>query len=427
MLLFKFILHLSIILSKITLEKSNYMSILKPFNFLFFFLISFLITGQEYLEKDSPESNGMSTEKLLNLNSVMHSYVDNNDISAIQTAIVKNGKIVHFDSYGYSDISEKDILDEGDIFRIASMTKPIVSLALMMLFEEGKFKLDDPVYKYIPEFKNLTVKKRKKNKPIKNDVKIIDLLRHSAGFSFKGPEDYRKVIDMTLEQYTQDAIKTPLVYEPGTQWRYSSSTDIVGYLVEVLSGLRLDRFLKARLFDPLGMEDTFFELPKFSNHRLTTLYVKENEGDLVSFDNKSNSPFTESVILFNGSGGLLSTTSDYLKFCQMLLNGGSFNNAKIITSETIALMKEDHSVGLKYKKLIFGKKKGFGLGFEVIKENDTKFGSKGTFGWGGMFGTYFRIDPVEKMVFIYMTQSFETYDLKLSDKFRSLVYESIIK
>jgi len=403
------------------------MSILKPFNFLFFFLISFLITGQEYLEKDSPESNGMSTEKLLNLNSIMHSYVDNNDISAIQTAIVKNGKIVHFDSYGYSDISEKDILDEGDIFRIASMTKPIVSLALMMLFEEGKFKLDDPVYKYIPEFKNLTVKKRKKNKPIKNDVKIIDLLRHSAGFSFKGPEDYRKVIDMTLEQYTQDAIKTPLVYEPGTQWRYSSSTDIVGYLVEVLSGLRLDRFLKARLFDPLGMEDTFFELPKFSNHRLTTLYVKENEGDLVSFDNKSNSPFTESVILFNGSGGLLSTTSDYLKFCQMLLNGGSFNNAKIITSETIALMKEDHSVGLKYKKLIFGKKKGFGLGFEVVKENDTKFGSKGTFGWGGMFGTYFRIDPVENMVFIYMTQSFETYNLKLSDKFRSLVYESIIK
>lgn len=403
------------------------MYILKPFNFLFFFLISFLITGQEYLEKDSPESNGMSTEKLLNLNSIMHSYVDNNDISAIQTAIVKNGKIVHFDSYGYSDISEKDILDEGDIFRIASMTKPIVSLALMMLYEEGKFKLDDPVYKYIPEFKNLTVKKRKKNKPIKNDVKIIDLLRHSAGFSFKGPEDYRKVIDMTLEQYTQDAIKTPLVYEPGTQWRYSSSTDIVGYLVEVLSGLRLDRFLKARLFDPLGMEDTFFELPKFSNHRLTTLYVKENEGDLVSFDNKSNSPFTENVILFNGSGGLLSTTSDYLKFCQMLLNGGSFNNTKIITSETIALMKEDHSIGLKYKKLIFGKKKGFGLGFEVVKENDTKFGSKGTFGWGGMFGTYFRIDPVENMVFIYMTQSFETYNLKLSDKFRSLVYESIIK
>ena len=412
---------------KKTLKKSNYMSILKPFNFLLFFLISFSIIGQEYLEKDSPESNGMSTEKLQHLNSVMHGYVDNKDISAIQAAIVKNGKIVHFDSYGYSDISEKDKLDENDIFRIASMTKPIVSLALMILYEEGKFKLDDPVYKYIPEFKNLMVKKRKKNKPLKNDVKIIDLLRHSAGFSFKGPEDYRKVINMTLEEYTQDAIKTPLVYEPGTQWRYSSSTDIVGYLVEVLSGLRLDRFLKARLFDPIGMEDTYFELPKFSNHRLTTLYVKENEGDLVSFDNKSNSPFTENVILFNGSGGLLSTTIDYLKFCQMLLNGGSFNNIKIINSETIELMKEDHSIGLKYKKLIFGKKKGFGLGFEVVNENDTKFGSKGTFGWGGMFGTYFRIDPVEKMIFIYMTQSFETYNLKLSDKFRSLVYESIIK
>ncbi len=405
----------------------NFISISKQFSFLLFFLIFFSIKGQNYLEKDSPEANGMSTEKLLNLNSVMHSYVDNKDISAIQTAIVKNGKIIHFDSYGYSDISEKDKLDENDIFRIASMTKPIVSLGLMILYEEGKFKLDDPVYKYIPEFKNLTVKTRKKNKPLKNDVKIIDLLRHSAGFSFKGPDDYRKVISMTLKEYTQDAIKTPLMYEPGTQWRYSSSTDIVGYLIEVLSGLRLDHFLKTRLFDPIGMEDTFFELPKLNNHRLTTLYIKESEGNLVSFDNKSNSPFTENLVLFNGSGGLLSTTNDYLKFCQMLLNGGTFNNAKIITSKTIELMKEDHSIGLKYKKLVFGKKKGFGLGFEVVKESDTKFGSKGTFGWGGMFGTYFRIDPVENMVFIYMTQSFETYKLKLAEKFRTLVYSAIVK
>jgi len=355
----------------------------------------------------------------------MHSYVDNNDFSAIQTAIVKNGKIVHFDSYGYSDISENDKLDRNDIFRIASMTKPIVSIGLMMLYEEGKFQLDDPVYKYIPEFKNLTVKKRKKTKPIKNDVKIIDLLRHSAGFNFKGPEDYRKVIDMDLEQYTQDAIKTPLLYEPGSQWRYSSSTDICGYLIEILSGMKLDTFLKTRLFDPIGMNDTFFELPKDKIQRLTTLYIKENDGELLSFDNKSNSPFVNKVILLNGSGGLLSTTDDYLKFCQMLLNNGAFNGQKLITRKTLELMKEDHALGLKYKKLIFGKKKGFGLGFEVIKESNTKFGSKGTFGWGGMFGTYFRIDPVENMIFIYMTQSFETYKLKLSNTYRELVYKSL--
>ncbi|MDB9995231.1 beta-lactamase family protein [Flavobacteriaceae bacterium] len=385
------------------------------------------LNAQSNFEISSPESQGFSSEKLMLLNEVMHSFVDNNELSAIQTAIVKNGKLIHFDSYGSSDISENDTLESDDIFRIASMTKPIVSIGLMMLFEEGKFQLDDPVYKYIPEFKNLTVKKRKKTKPVKNHVKIIDLLRHSAGLNFKGPEDYRKVIDMNLEEYTKDAVKTPLRFEPGTTWWYSSSTDICGYLIEVLSGQKLDVYLKNKIFDPLKMDDTFFNLPKSKIDRLTTLYVIEENKELVSFDNKSNSPFKDKVILLNGSGGLLSTTEDYLKFSVMLLNNGSSNGKQIIKKNTLDLMKEDHSLGLKYKKLVFGKKKGFGLGFEVVKEDDTKFGSKGTFGWGGMFGTYFRVDPKEDMVYIYMTQSFETYRLKLADKFRGLVYESIIE
>ncbi|MDA9374793.1 beta-lactamase family protein, partial [Flavobacteriaceae bacterium] len=330
-------------------------------------------------------------------------------------------------SYGSSDISENNELKSDDIFRIASMTKPIVSLALMKLYEEGKFKLNDPVYKYIPEFKNLTVKKRKKRKPVKNHVKVIDLLRHSAGLNFKGPEDYRKVINMNLEEYTKDAAKTPLKFEPGTTWWYSSSTDICGYLIEVLSGQKLDVFLKKNIFDPLKMDDTSFELPKNKIDRLTTLYVVGENKELVSFDNKSNSPFKDKVILLNGSGGLLSTTEDYLKFSMMLLNNGFSNGEQIIKKSTLDLMKEDHSLGLKYKKLVFGKKKGFGLGFEVVKEDETKFGSKGTFGWGGMFGTYFRVDPKENMVYIYMTQSFETYKLKLADKFRGLVYDSIIE
>ena len=388
---------------------------------------SIFLNAQSNFEISSPESQGFSSEKLMLLNEVMHSFVDNNELSAIQTAIVKNGKLIHFDSYGSSDISENDTLESDDIFRIASMTKPIVSIGLMMLYEEGKFQLDDPVYKYIPEFKNLTVKKRKKTKPVKNHVKIIDLLRHSAGLNFKGPEDYRKVIDMNLEEYTKDAVKTPLRFEPGTTWWYSSSTDICGYLIEVLSGQKLDVYLKNKIFDPLKMDDTFFNLPKSKIDRLTTLYVIGENKELVSFDNKSNSPFKDKVILLNGSGGLLSTTEDYLKFSVMLLNNGSSNGKQIIKKNTLDLMKEDHSLGLKYKKLVFGKKKGFGLGFEVVKEDDTKFGSKGTFGWGGMFGTYFRVDPKENMVYIYMTQSFETYRLKLADKFRGLVYESIIE
>ena len=391
------------------------------------FLCGYLVTAQSSFEISSPEMQGVSSEKLELLNETMHSFVDNNDISAIQTAILKNGKLIHYDSYGNSDISEKNTLKSDDIFRIASMTKPIVSIGLMMLHEEGKFELDDPVYKYIPEFKNLSVQKRKKIKPAKNHIKVIDLLRHSAGFNFKGPEDYRKTINLTLEEYTKEAAKNPLKFEPGTTWWYSYATDICGYLIEVLSGQKLDVFLKKRIFDPLEMNDTFFEIPKDKLERLTTLYIVDKEKKLISFDDKSNTPFKDKVVLLNGSGGLLSTTDDYLKFASMLLNNGSFKNNQLISKETLDLMKVDHSLGLKYKKLAFGKKKGFGLGFEIVKEEDTKFGSKGTFGWGGMFGTYFRVDPKENMVIIYMTQSFETYKLKIADKFRSLIYDSIIQ
>ena len=390
-------------------------------------LFSFLLSAQSTFEISNPELQGVSSEKLKILNDAMHKFVDNNDISAIQTAIVKNGKLIHFDSYGNSDISDQDSLENDDIFRIASMTKPIVSVALMMLHEEGKFKLNDPVYKYIPEFKNLTVKKRKKTKPVKNHVKVVDLLRHSAGLNFRGPEDYRKTINLTLEEYTKEAVKEPLKFEPGTTWWYSYATDICGYLIEVLSGEKLDDFLKNRIFDPLEMNDTFFELPAKKLDRLTTLYVIGDNKELVSFDSKANTPFKDKVILLNGSGGLLSTTEDYLKFSLMLLNNGSYKGQQLLNKETLDLMKFDHSQGLKYKKLAFGKKKGFGLGFEVVKEDGTKFGSKGTFGWGGMFGTYFRVDPKQNMIMIYMTQSFETYKLKIADIFRAHVYESLIQ
>ncbi|MBT4959945.1 MAG: beta-lactamase family protein [Flavobacteriaceae bacterium] len=401
-------------------------NLFQSFLLLLFSLFSFYVSAQLDFGKSDLESVGFSSTKLSVLDSIMHDYVDNNDFSAIQTAIVKNGKIIHYDSYGYSEIATKKNLREDDIFRIASMTKPIVSVALMKLYEEGHFKLNDPVYKFIPEFKNFTVKKRKKQKPIKNDIKIIDLLRHSAGFGFKGPDGYKKSIEMSLEQFVKESIKTPLLYEPGTQWRYSYSTDVCGYLVEVISGMSLDVYLKTQIFDPLKMKDTFFELPKEKMDRLTTLYNKDKQGSLNIYDGSTESAFAKNITLFSGAGGLLSTTYDYLIFCQMLLNGGTFNGERIIKASTINLMLEDHAEGLKYKKLLFGKKRGFGLGFDIVKQDNTKFGSKGTFGWGGMFGTYFRIDPVEDMIYIYMTQSFETYKLKLAAKFRELVYDSLL-
>ena len=402
----------------------NFVKMIKKISLnIFFLLFIFNQYGQLDFYSGSYDKIGVSKQKLDVLDSVMHSYVDNKEFSAIQTAIVKNGQIIHYDSYGFSEIESKKELNENDIFRIASMTKPIVSVALMMLYEQGYFKLDDPLSKFIPEFKEL--KKGKKQKPVKNQIKVIDILRHSAGLAFKGPEDYKESMEMNLEQFVKESIKTPLLYEPGTQWRYSFSTDICGYLIEVISKMPLDLFLKKNIFDPLNMDDTFFEIPKNKIDRFTTLYMKEKNGSLNIFDSPEKSPFAQKISLFSGSGGLLSTTHDYLIFCQMLLNGGAYNNKVLIKDSTLELMLEDHSNGLKYKKLLFGKKRGFGLGFDVVKENNTKFGSKGTYGWGGMFGTYFRIDPTEDMIFIYMTQSFETYKLKLSDKFRALVYDSL--
>ena len=417
----KFFLSLNFL---ITFKNNITMASKKVLTIFFLFFLYNLSAQLDFYNGDY-EQIGFSKKRLNTLDSIMHSFVDNKDFSAVQTAIAKNGKIIHFNSYGYSDIESEKELDENDIFRIASMTKPIVSVALMQLYDKGFFKLDDPLYKFIPEFKNVKIKRGKKEKPVKNEIKIIDILRHSAGLEFKGPEAYRKSIEMNLEQFVKESIKTPLLYQPGTQWRYSYSTDICGYLIEVISKLPLNVYLKKNIFDPLNMEDTFFELPKNKSQRLTTLYNKDKKGNLNVFDSPENSPFTKKINLFSGAGGLLSTTHDYLIFCQMLLNGGAYNENIIIKKSTLELMLEDHAYGLKYKKLLFGKKRGFGLGFDVVKEENTKFGSKGTYGWGGMFGTYFRIDPKENMIFIYMTQSFETYKLKLSDQFRKLVYNSI--
>jgi len=200
-------------LSKISLKKFPLTIIL--------LLFGLLLNAQSTFKFSSPESQGISTEKLSKLKSEMHQFVDNNEFSAIQTAIVKNGKLIYFENYGFSEISSKKGLDDNDIFRIASMTKPIVSVGLMILYEQGKFNLNDPVHKFIPEFKNLKIKKGKKINSSKNDIKIIDILRHSAGLEFKGPESYLESISLNLEEFIKKSIKDPLIYEPGTQWRYS--------------------------------------------------------------------------------------------------------------------------------------------------------------------------------------------------------------
>ena len=412
------------------------------YHLLFFlFAIGFTFSQQKIIT-ESPESVGFSSQRLKRLNYKMHKFVDDGKISSVQTAIIRRGKLIHFDTYGYSDIDSKMPLKENSIFRLASMTKPIVSVALMMLYEDGKFHLDDPLEKYIPWFKNPKIMDSKGTiTPAKNKIKIIDLLRHTSGIGSDGGIGYINSLYKDINRRKQENNKIlvkkiselPLYFEPGTRWKYGLSTTVCGYLIEVLSGIPLDKYLENKIFKPLGMKDTFFEVPGNKYNRFVTSYTIDKNQMLKVLDHPSSSFWTKKVTLFRGGGGLVSTTKDYLIFCQMLLNNGEYNKVKILGRKTIELMTSNHTL---YTPSFDGKGilsipnfgKGFGLGFSVVTNPaETKIlNSKDTYGWGGAFGTYFQIDPKEKLIYVIMIQRRPHGSLKLREYFQNLVYQSII-
>ena len=412
------------------------------YHFLFFLFAAGLTFSQQKIITESPESVGFSSQRLNRLNYKMHKFVDDGKISSVQTAIIRRGKLIHFDTYGYSDIDSKKPLKENSIFRLASMTKPIVSVALMMLFEEGKFNLDDPLEKYIPWFKNPKIMDSKGTiTPAKNKIKIIDLLRHTSGIGSDGGIGYINSLYKDINRRKQENNKIlvkkiselPLYFEPGTRWKYGLSTTVCGYLIEVLSGIPLNKYLESKIFKPLGMKDTFFEVPAGKYERFVTSYTIDKNQILKVLDHPSGSFWTKKVTLFRGGGGLVSTMKDYLIFCQMLLNNGEYNKVKILGRKTIELMTSNHTT---YTPNFDGKGilsipnlgKGFGLGFSVVTNPaETKIlNSKGTYGWGGAFGTYFQIDPKEKLIYVIMIQRRPYASLKLREYFQNLVYQSII-
>lgn len=406
---------------------------------LLFSTISF---SQKLSVVENPELYGVSKSRLKTLNYVLHKFVDEKKISGIQTAIFRKGALVHFDTYGYSDIETKKPLKTNSIFRLASMTKPIVSVALMTLYEEGKFHLDDPLEKYIPWFKNpIIMDSSGELYPAKNKIRIIDLLRHTSGIGSESGIGYINSLYRNINRKEQPNNETlvkkiselPLYFEPGKKWKYGLSTTVCGYLIEVLSKKSLDEFLKERIFTPLGMKDTFFEVKSNKYDRFVTSYTIDENQVLKVLDHPSNSFWTKKVTLFRGGGGLVSTTKDYLIFSQMLLNNGKYNNTRLLGRKTIELMTSDHTISTPNfdgKALLsipnFGK--GFGLGFSVVTNPaETKMlNSRGTFGWGGAFGTYFQIDPKEQLIYIMMIQRRPYNELKLREYFQNLVYQSLI-
>ncbi len=389
-----------------------------------------------------PENMDMSSDGFKKINTVMQSYIDDKKLPGIITMVARHGKLVNFEKFGMMGVDRPMQLDA--IFRIASMTKPITSVAVMMLYEEGRFQLDDPVAKYIPEFENLKVFTCKNKDGIhvedpKKQMTIRNLLIHTSGL---GSGSERSVVDSlykaadmvhsSLKEKMQKLAKIPLKYQPGTRWSYGHSTDVLGYLVEVLSGKPLDVFFKERIFTPLNMNDIGYSVPADKHDRVPSVYCPSKTGIEAIQDPEINNVSPPSRYIA-GNGGLLSTATDYMIFSQMLLNKGTYNGVRILSSKTVELMTSNQLLNEKMPdddflgKIMQGM--GYGLGFSIL-EDRTKantIASQGSFWWSGTANTYFFIDPKEELILILMTQFVPNYYYPVFSEFRELVYESIIK
>ncbi|HWC30997.1 MAG TPA: serine hydrolase domain-containing protein, partial [Dehalococcoidia bacterium] len=353
------------------------------------------------------ESVGFSADGLKALERTMRALVDEGKLAGVTTLVARHGKVVYLDAYGVQDLATKKPVASNTIFRIASMTKPIVGVAMMMLWEEGKWTLDDPVARHIPEFAGLKVATSRGEVPQTTPMTMRQLMSHTAGFDVN--EGYAKanLRESDLQAMIDKLSKLPLAAQPGTDWRYGPSVDIQGYLVEKLSGQKLDVFLRTRIFEPLGMKDTGFWVDASNVNRVTSVFTYGPDKRIMTGPSQRD-PSLKPAFL-SGSGGLFSTTDDYFRFAQMMLNGGQANGKRFLKASTVELMRtnvlaDGVSVDT-YGPSIPGI--GFGLDFAIVMDpvaaNTPE--SRNSFYWGGAFGTWFWIDPTNDVVVVGMLQN----------------------
>lgn len=388
----------------------------------------------------------MSKERLNRIDKTVNDYIDNKWLAGAVAIIYRNGSLAYYKAFGKDDIDRGTAMRRDAIFRIASQTKAITSTAILMLYEQGKLLLDDPVSKYIPEFKDQKVLDKFNAAdttyttiPAKRAVTIRDLLTHTSGIGYAdiGTADmnaiYAKnglasglsVVNANLLDKMKVLGGLPLQFQPGEKWMYGLNTDLLGCLVEVISGLTLEDFIRKNICEPLGMSDTWFNLPKDKFDRLSTVYTENDQHEIVKWDSHHNGidPDYPKVTkhYFSGGAGLSSTAVDYAIFLQTIMNGGIYNGHRILSHRTVDMMTHGQL------DFMFDGINNFGLGFEVTTEKGAARGpwSKETFSWGGYFGTTYWADPRERLVCLFMTQQNPNSHSDIAEKFKELVYQAI--
>jgi CubicO group peptidase (beta-lactamase class C family) len=398
----------------------------------------------------TPEEAGFATGRLDRIGAVMQGYVDEGKLPGAIATVARHGRIVYRERFGMMDVEAEKPMQFDTIFRIYSMTKAVTSVALMMLYEEGRFQLHDPVARFIPEFGDVKVLVDAAGAnhavtDLEREIAVKHLLTHTAGFTYDSFDDspvddmYREaslvdrlgLFDLSRESFIEKLSALPLVYQPGDAWRYSMATDVLGCLIEVVAGVTLDVFFEDRIFGPLGMEDTGFYVPEAKLERFAAMYGPAEDGGLKLLDAPATSPFRKPPRFLSGGIGLVSTADDYIRFTQMLLNGGELEGTRLLGRKTVELMTTNHLpdelIPIRMQPhALHGC--GFGLGFRVVV-NAGQAGlltSEGEYGWGGAASTSFFVDPKEDLIGLLLTQLMPSRTYPNRNQFKVLVGQALV-
>lgn len=411
-------------------------------------LLFSLFANAQVIETNAKQNSEVDYERIKRIDTLLNNYITKNYLRGAVTLIVKDNKVIQYKGYGYQDFESKKPMKNDDIFRIASQTKAITSVGIMILYEQGKLLLDEPVFHFIPEFENPVVLDKFNaadttytTVAAKRNITFRDLLTHSSGLDYAqigspaANAIYAKAgipvglgsVDANLLDKMKLLAKQPLLFQPGEKWQYSLSVDLLGCLIEVISGMNLEDFFRKNIFEPLLMKDTYFNVPEFKKSRLASAYTEDSLHHIVKWTHAFRNIEPDYPVMkktyFSGGAGLSSTAFDYAVFLQMLLNGGTYNGHKILSPRTVEMMT---SAQLDFP---FNGVDNFGLGFGITsaKSAARNARSEGSFSWGGYFGTTYWADPKNKLICLIMTQQSPNSQGDVMQKFENLVYSSLNK